>query len=338
MKKTLLASVIPAMLFSNAGSATELYADEVNTFSVGGHISAGLVGSEQGDTGVNSVSPRINFAATRDLGNGFTADALVEWSVNMEGGEQALSTRLGYLGLTHDSYGEMVVGTQWAPTYDINGLADIPIAFANENLYNSDMGKLATGRADDMLSYRNSFSLSSDMAINIGVAAQGAQSTDTDDYDARYQAALSLNFSAFTIGATYNAGDVQYQSENRKENATVTKVAAKYGTYGQGLYVAAIYGESEFAYRPGSDTVYAESSDIEALIAYAFENSLNISLNYEEMKDDIEKHTLLNQTALQVEYNFAPNVIGYAGYQVDLGTDLSNKKDNMWMIGARVFL
>lgn len=341
MKKTLLATTIPAMVFASTASAVELYADEVNTFSVGGHISAGLIGSDQDSTGVNSVSPRINVAATRDLGNGFVVDARVEFGINMDGGDNTFWTRLGYVGLTHETYGNVTVGTQWAPTYDVNGLADMPIAFANDNLYNNDMSQLATGRGDNMVSYRNSFAISENSALNFGLAAQGAQSSELDSgaedhYSARYQAALAFDFSDFTIGVTHNTGDVNYASEAKKETAKVTKIAAKYGAYGQGLYVAAVYGESEFAYRP--DGLAPKSSDVEALVAYAFENSVNLSLNYEEVTNDTTNETELNHTAVQVEYNFTPSVVGYAGYQFDLGTDLTNKKDNVWMIGARVYL
>jgi predicted porin len=337
MKKTLLATTIPAMLFATAASATELYSDEVNSLSLGGHISAGLIGSDEGSTGVNSVSPRINIGATRDLGNGFVANTLVEFGVNMDGGENTFWTRLGYVGLTHDVYGNVTVGTQWAPTYDVNGLADMPIAFANDNLYNNDMSQLATGRGDNMVSYRNSFDLAENIALNFGLGVQGAQTSDDNDkYDARYQAALSFDFSDFTVGVTQNSGDVNYATKAKKETATVTKVAAKYGSYGQGLYVAAVYGESENAYRP--DGLAPKSSDVEAIIAYAFDNSVNVSLNYEEVTNDTTNKTELSQTAVQVEYNFASNVVGYAGYQFDLGTDISNKKDNVWMIGARFYL
>ena len=337
MKKTLLATAIPALLVATSVSATELYNDEVNTFSVGGHISGGLTGSDEGETAVNSVSPRINFGATRDLGNGFTADALVEWSINMEGGEQALSTRLGYVGLTHETYGRAAIGTQWAPTYDVTGVADMPIAFANDFLYN-DHGSLGTARADDMVSYRKGFAFGDNMGLNLGLGWQGAQ----DVYDARMQAALSFDISKFSVGVAYNTGDVDYTST--KETASLTTFSAKYGSYGQGLYVAAVYADNENTsnrFTANSNAVYSESQDSEFLVAYAFENSVNVSLNYENSEGKLVSggtdRTLRSQSALQVEYNFLSNVVGYVGYQVDLGDDVS-KDDNVWMIGGRIYL
>lgn len=326
MKKTLLAIAIPALLVANTATATELYADETNTFSVGGHLSAGLAGSDEGSTGVHYNSPRINFSATRDLGNGFKADAKVEWAINMgNGGDQALSTRLGYLGLTHDLYGRLVVGTQWAPTIDVAGVTDMPVAFANDFLY-ADQANLGTARADDMVSYRKGFSFDNDMALNLGFGVQGGQG----DYHSRYQAAAAFVFAEYQLGLAYNTGDVNYTTSG-DETATVANIAAKYGTYGKGLYLGAVYAANEFA---GTDSSASESTDIELLASYGFTNSTVISVNYEDSTNDDTDTELLSQTAISVEYNFTPSVIGYAGYQIDLTDD----EDNSWLFGGRIYL
>jgi predicted porin len=338
MKKTVLATVIPALFIATSVSATELYSDEVNTFSVGGHLSGGLIGSDEGDTKVNSVSPRINFGVTRDLGNGFAANALLEWGINTSGGEQALSTRLAYIGLAHEAYGSAAIGTQWAPTYDVTGYADKPIAFANNFLYPNDMSAMGTGRADDMISYRNGIEFGSNMALNLGLGWQGANVDETTKYDARYQAALSFAIAQFSIGAAYNAGDIDFSGQTKE--STATNVSAKYGSYGKGLYVAAVYGDNENVFR--GDFNYAEAQDMEAIVAYAFENSINVSLNYEAVDakrfDNSSSKTLYSQSAVQVEYNFSSNVVGYVGYQVDLGNDINVPEDNVWMIGGRIYL
>lgn len=337
MKKTLLATAIPALLLANATTATELYADKTNTFSVGGHLSASLAGSDKGSTGVDYISPRINFSATRDLGNGFTADAKVEWSVNMAtGGEQALSTRLGYLGLTHDIYGRVVLGTQWAPTVDVAGVTDIPIVFSNDFLY-EDQGNLGTARADAMISYRTAFSFTNGMELNLGFGAQGkhgdANAADrTDEYDARYQAAATLVFAEYSLGVAYNKGDVTYVG-SQEETAVIANISAKYGSYGQDLYAAVVYGEEEFT-KDFDGNVIDERTDFEALISYGFTNNTVVSINYEDSKNKTDNSEILSQVALSVEYNFTSSVVGYAGYQIDR-TDAEN---NQWNIGGRIYL
>lgn len=113
MNKNILALAVASATFGTQAVAVEVYNNDGTTFSIGGHVSVALEDSKQGDLGVTAVSPRINFNATQVLGNGFTADAKGEWSINyLDGGENALSTRLGYIGLTHENLGRGVVGTQ----------------------------------------------------------------------------------------------------------------------------------------------------------------------------------------------------------------------------------
>jgi hypothetical protein len=124
------------------------------------------------------------------------------------------------------------------------------------------MSAMGTGRADDMVSYRNSFAFANNMALNFGLGVQGSQTSEQvidlgeqdeytleHDYSARYQAALSFDFDKYSVGVAYNTGDVSYDN-GPKETATALNFSAKYGTYGQGLYVAAVYGQNEFAMRP----------------------------------------------------------------------------------------
>ena len=343
MKKTLLAIAVPAALVSNAVTAVELYKDDVNTFSVGGHVSVGVTGSDEGNTEVNSMSPRLNIEATRDLGNGYVVDAKAEWGVNfLEGGENTFNTRLGYIGLTHEELGRAVVGTQWSPYYDVAGVADMPIAFANDFLY-QDQGNIGTARADKMVSYRNGFEFGDAGALNVGLGWQGAQDGDAtnDAYGNRAQATLSYSFMGATLGYAYNSGSVSYGG-TPSEDATTQAVSLNYGTYGKGFYAAGVFAQNENVYDSSyaSENVYDKTNNTELLVAYALANSLNVSLNYEAVKDEGgNEGTLMSQSALQVEYNFLPDIVGYVGYQVDLGSDAANHKDdNVWMFGARVYL
>ena len=352
MKKTILAIAVPAALLSNAASAVELYKDDVNTFSVGGHVSAGITGSDEGHTEVNSVSPRINIEATRDLGNGYVVDAKAEWGVNfLEGGENSFNTRLGYIGLTHEELGRAVVGTQWSPYYDVAGVADMPIAFANDFLY-ADQGNIGTARADKMVSYRNGFEFGNAGALNFGLGWQGAHNVKNENdemgnpvgntnYGNRAQATLSYSLMGATLGYAYNTGTVSYKSA-ASEDATTQAVSLSYGSYGQGFYAAGVFAQNENVLDTSfvSDEPYAKTNNTEILVAYALANSLNFSLNYEAVEDEGgNEGTLLSQSAVQVEYNFLPNTVGYVGYQMDLGSDAVNHKDdNVWMIGARIYL
>ncbi|EOV3402522.1 porin [Vibrio parahaemolyticus] len=342
MNKKFLAAAIAAATFSTQAVAVELYNNDGTTFSIGGHVSVNLNGSEQGDTDVGTNSPRINFTATQDLGNGFTADARGEWALNyLDGGENSFKTRLGYLGLTHDTYGRAVGGTQWAPYYDVAGVADMPIAFANDFIYD-DHGNLGTGRAEKMISYRNAIELGEAGKINVGLGWQGTnEATDTHTYDDRVQVAISYAIMGAKVGYTYNGGDFQDSAYIGKHSAESHLVSAAYGSYGQGLYLAAVYGSNENMNFDGK-TRLAESDAYEALIAYALPNSLNLSINYEMVEGKELKgaktETAREEMALQAEYNFTPKFVGYAGYQFDLNDANDRKTDDKWALGARYYL
>ncbi|WP_322804433.1 porin [Vibrio alfacsensis] len=337
MNKKFLAAAIAAATFGTQAVAVELYNNEGTTFSVGGHVSVNLNGSEQGDTDVGTNSPRININATQDLGNGFTADARGEWQLNyLDGGDNSFKTRLGYLGLTHDVYGRAVGGTQWAPYYDVAGVADMPIAYANDFIYDNH-GNLGTGRADKMLSYRNAIELGEAGAINFGLGWQGAKEDKVDSvkYDDRMQLAVSYSIMGAKVGYTYNTGD--FTATGKKSTAESHLVSAAYGSYGKGLYVAGVYASNE-----NMNSGLEESNAYEALIAYALPSSLNLSLNYEMVEGEENKgdktETTREQVALQAEYNFTPKFVGYAGYQFDLNDENNRETDDSWTLGARYYL
>lgn len=202
---------------SSNAVAVELYNEDGTTFHIGGHVSVALEGSDEGDTGLTAVSPRINFNATHDLGNGFVADAKGEWALNyLDGGENAFTTRLGYIGVTHNDFGRMVAGTQWAPYYSVAGVADMPIAFANDFIY-EDHGNLGTGRAEEMLSYGKMFELGDAGKLGLAAGWQGRKSDTidgtvavTNDYGNRGQVALNYRIAGFSANYAYNTGDVNY--------------------------------------------------------------------------------------------------------------------------------
>ncbi|NOH62596.1 porin [Vibrio sp. RE88] len=346
MKKTILAVAIASL--SATSYAVELYNNDGTTFAIGGHVSVNVNGSEQGHTDVGTNSPRINFNATQDIGHGFTADAKGEWALNyLDGGDQTFTTRLGYVGITHEELGRGVVGTQWAPYYDVAGVADMPIAFANEFIYD-DHGILGTGRADKMVSYRNGFDFGEMGSLSFGLGWQGSKdevNTEvtpnvTTVYDDRGQIALTYTIADFGLGYTFNTGDFT-TGTSTKETAESHLVSLKYGTYGNGLYLAGVYGSNEYMNYNGS-TLLVESDAYEALASYAFENSLNLIVNYEQVEGKETKGgttvTAREEMALQAEYNFTPKFIGYTAYQFDLKDETGYNSDDKWVIGARYYL
>ncbi|HAS64090.1 MAG TPA: porin, partial [Vibrio sp.] len=250
-----------------------------------------------------------------------------EWAIKyLDGGDTSFSTRLGYIGVTHDQAGRLVAGTQWSPYYDVAGVADKPIAFGNAFLYDNHYN-LGSARAEKMVSYRNTLSVSEDVAFNIGLGWQGKQEAI---YDTRGQIAISTEFAGFGLGYVYNGGDIELGGKKEKSESHV--VAAKFGNYGKGLYAALVYGSNEYFYDD-----LAETKQYEALLAYGLDNGLNISVNYEEVEDDKTNKTQFSQSAVQFEYTVVSGLVAFAAYQFDLGNDIGDKENDQYTVGARYF-
>ncbi|WP_299692201.1 porin [uncultured Vibrio sp.] len=360
MNKKILALAISGAVFGTQAVAVELYNEDGSTFAIGGHVSVAVGDNNSGarqnkdDIGVETVSPRINITATQDLGKGVTVDARGEWALNLlDGAENSFTTRLGYIGISHDDGGRAVVGTQWSPYYNVAGVADMPIAFANEFLYD-DHGNLGTGRAEEMVSYTNAVDFGDAGSLAIGVAWQGRKvanveyddtlSADKNKYGNRAQIALNYDVANFSVNYAYNTGDVNFHAGSGVNTGAKTAdsnvLSATYGSYGaEGVYVALVYAANNYM-NTAKDGVLEESTGYEALVSYALANSLNLSINYEAVADEKLNETVYSTTALQAEYNFTPQFVGFVGYQFDLqgSGEYKEKADDQWLLGARYYL
>ena len=74
---------------------------------------------------------------------------------------QVFATRLGYLGLDFGRGGKLTIGKQWSAYYDITSYTDKFNVYGGQGsatyVAATDGGGLGTGRADQAISYRNSF-------------------------------------------------------------------------------------------------------------------------------------------------------------------------------------
>ena len=222
--------------------------------------------------------------------------------------------------------------------YSVAGVADMPIAFANDFIY-EDHGNLGTGRGEEMVSYGNAIDFGNAGSLSAAVAWQGRKA-DVNDYGNRGQIALNYAIADFTVNYAYNTGDVDYVGVSGSKTADSNVLSATYGSYGaEGLYLAGVYAMNNYM-NSGNGQILEESVAVELLASYALSNSLNLSVNYEAVEDDKMSETVFATTALQAEYNFTSQFVGFAGYQFDLqGSGVYKEKaDDQWLLGARYYL
>ncbi len=118
-------------------------------------------------------------------------------------------------------------------------------------------------------------------------------------------------------------------------------MSATYGSYGsEGLFLAGVYAMNNYMNSSAGSCFRRDSCSYELLASYALSNSLNLSVNYEAVEDDKMSETVFATTALQAEYNFTSQFVGFAGYQFDLqGSGVYKEKaDDQWLLGARYYL
>ena len=364
MKKTLIATAVTSLLLSGALSATQIYTDKGTTVSIGGNIALGVTGGDvikaqtaktpsakadsmtsEYQTRVDEDSPRINVEATHELGNGFKAEAKGEWEMNTtKGGAASFTTRLGYIGIDHATFGRAVIGTQYSPYYDVRGVADMPIWF-DSDAADQNQGNLGTQRADRMVSYRKGFALGSRVKLYFGLGWQGKHAETVDntaksptpptpekvsnEYYSRGQGEISASAFGVTLGFAGTKGEVYYEGKQpvatkyKNNDAVSNIVSLKYGQYGRGLYVAGVYARNEYMNRlldengiemPYSNfyNILKKSTTTEAIIAYALPNSLNFSINYEVLNGEAPDATM----PAGVE-NKKKNIRSEAAFQVE---------------------
>lgn len=347
MNKKFIALAVAAAAFGTTAQAVELYNNDGSTFSIGGHATVGVAGGDESHFSVDEKSPRINMEATQDLGNGFTADVKGEWALNMlNGGDNSFTTRLGYIGVSHADYGRLAAGTQWSPYYSAAGIADAPIAFANDFLYDNH-GALGTGRADGLVAYTKGFDFADAGALNLGLGWQGSADIEnaagdkvgmTDD---RGQIALGYDIAGFNVNYAYTGGDITVSGDTEKAQSHA--VSAKYGQYGNGLFVAGVVAMNDYMNGgsvAGNDMPLEETRAYEAIVAYGLSNSLNLSVNYEAVSDEKKSDTVYATSAIQAEYDIHPRVRAFVAYQFDLqgSGEYKADKDNQYAAGVRFFL
>ena len=163
------------------------------------------------DVSVKNNSSRFGIMAEQTVFGDIKVVGQGEWKMNLGQGDttynigenpntgfgsfssttnQALTTRLGFIGLKFGKYGLLTLGKQWGVYYDVSGWTDLYIVFGTHgsSTFNAgtDGGQTGEGRANEALAYRVALG-----ALRLGLQAQfeGAKpgAVDTLSGSAIYQ-------------------------------------------------------------------------------------------------------------------------------------------------------
>ncbi|QIZ77196.1 porin [Ferrimonas lipolytica] len=345
MKKTLLAVAIPALMMATSASAVEMYNDGATSVSMGGHFTVLVKDVKDGDTKVDDNSGRVNFAVNREMANGFALEAKAEWGVDFVEQEGDLFyNRLGYIGVSHDTYGTMRVGQQWGVFGDVALVADQSIQYGNDYLY-TDHAALGIARAERALTYRKGHDFGDMGKFNIGLQWQGDNEEDTltlkdgelpaahsTDYDDRIAFALSYEIMGVTVGYAQSTGEKSVDGA-KKVDADIDAMSIKYGDFNKGFFAAGSYSTADNILGG-----FEEAVAYNVAVAYTMQSGLRVGTTYEHVEDDNNSDNVsVDTVAAFVEYPIAKQVVAYTGYEFDLEDEYDDNDSSNFTIGARVY-
>lgn len=342
MNKTLIAGAILASLVAPTVSAIEIYKDDKNAVSIGGFIDARAIHTQDTTEVVNGAS-RINFGFERALSHDWRAFALLEWGINPFGSSEIVYNnkfetvqdeffynRLGYAGLSHDTWGTLTIGKQWGAWYDVVYGTNYGFVWdgnaAGVYTYNKDDGAVnGTGRGDKVIQYRNSvgdfsyaiqaqlknstfFTCDFDDITQDDCQAlwqQGKREAQQVEYNYTYGGAVTWKATdklALAVGVNRGEFDVTYGNGDQ-----ITAVDLIYGvgaTWGDfdtdGFYASVNYNYNENHDTDNIGRLIKEAFGIESLFSYKFENGFRAFVSYNLLDAG-------NDYVIQPNFNADPN-------------------------------
>lgn len=148
-------------------------------------ITEGFDFDDDGTWDVVNNSSRLGVRGFEDLGNGLSAIYQFEFGVDVTDGGNLESNRPKLVGLKHDQFGTLSIGTQWTPYYNVAGITDV---FNSGRTFGST-AYLGRFRKDNTLNYLspNWYGFTVESMIQMDGPGGTEDGIDTWDAALRYQ-------------------------------------------------------------------------------------------------------------------------------------------------------
>ncbi|MBQ9275803.1 MAG: porin [Succinivibrio sp.] len=349
MKKLYVAPLAGALALgiSLPSQAVEVYNKDGTSFAIGGRIEAVYVSGNASNAGNKDQTirnrMRLNLKGRTQINDYLAAYAFTEWQQQNQGdssGGQTWNVRDQYVGLDLGQYGKIQAGRFLSGLYDLTVLTDIFNDYAN-------LGAEVASRNSGKLKY-----IYSGYGFDFGAELQ----TSENNYTLDHVTGTHHVDSGYTLTAGYTIPDVAFgplgfkagfeylrfqddhgTTHDSLSNSKTWGVAAFWGTYGKGLFLAADYTARDIAARESYASDDFKQQGLEVTATYFTESGINLTLGYESQRLDPDLGSATHQTNLLglVEYYFVPNFKIWAGATWDLDTDKNYGKDgNGYRIAA----
>ena len=359
MKKTLLAVLVPLVALSGAASAAEVYNKDGNKLDLYGKVDVRhLFSSNDNNSNAGSQDGddsrfRIGIKGETQITDQLTGFGRFENEIKTNGteGQNDNKVRLAYAGLKFAEFGSLDYGRNYGVVYDTNAWTDVLPIFGNDTMTQTDV--YMTGRAANLLTYRNTDFFGYVDGLNFALQYQGANDdnsianrgthdtfNDTYSYDNTangdgfgFSTAYDLGWGVSVGGAYSSSARPQGQKDNTAsgalgERAEAWNLGAKFDA--DNLYLAAVYGETRnMTHYGNNDSDEAKTANktqnIELVAQYQFDFGLRPSIAYLQSKGKSlntvygsDDQDLVKYVDLGAYYYFNKNMSALIDYKINL--------------------
>lgn len=341
MKLRLNYALMPALVFSGAAGAAEIYNKDGHKLDLNGTI-AGVHHFNSNKPDSDSSYMRFGFKFDTQINEQLAGYGQWQYQALLDRNENDPSrdstTRLGFIGLRFDDYGSFDYGRNWGVLYDVLSFTDKQYEFGGSLAADGYMSQ----RASNVATYRSKNLFGLAPGLNLALQAQGANAASGEKDKGR--AIHESNGSGYGMSLTYDLGwNISIGGAYTRSKRTEGQKKLKYGYGGdhaqayssalkyddENLYLAMMYTNGrnlvpfgEFDDDKKISGVANKAQLVEIVAQYMFDFGLKPSLSYiQTVGSGIEhygRQDLKKFVEIGAEYSFNKNMAAFIDYKLNL--------------------
>lgn len=346
MRYRILTVIIPAILLANTAHTAEIYNKNGNQLDFYGYIMGDYHFAKKNDLSTygDQSNSRFGLKGSTTVNETLKGFGHIEYNQPLGSNQNPFwgsdgEIRLGYAGVTHETYGTLQYGHNWGVMYDVTAYADMLPEFGEDTLgYFSEVSAsspispdsmFGTGRGDGMLQYRYSYA-NFDVGLQYLAQSTGVQ-TDGGGISLQY----TFSDLGLTLGSAYNSGgkdmqairnlsDTPLAADFNEDTADMWSVGAKYDM--NNIYLSAVYAETKNL-QPyvdiNSNNNFADKTQAYFLTAqYTWDNGITPGIAYAQGKaknlTGYGDQNYSKYVDLSLTYAINANFTTYVDYKINL--------------------
>ncbi|ECW0088197.1 TPA: porin OmpC [Salmonella enterica] len=354
-----LSAVAVTVMMAGMADAAEVYNKDGNKFDLYGKVDGLHYFAKDKDDDGDQSYVRFGFKGETQINDKLTGYGQWEYNIQAnhdedDNGTKGNATRLAFAGLKFADFGSIDYGRNNGVIYDIGAWTDVLPEFGNDTYEDPD--RFMTGRANGLLTYRNTDFFGLVDGLNFSLQYQGKNGGNGESNNGKDREAKSQNGDGYGMSVTWedDAGfgmGVAYSNSRRTKDqrnneynsdgkrAEVWTGGLKYDA--NNIYLAATYAQTrnmqwadidkdsrigtDLALNKDAGAFLNKTENYEIVAQYMFDFGLQPSIAYLQSKaKDTGKYgdiDLVKYVDVGATYNFNKNMSAYVDYKINLLKD-----------------